>query len=182
MNRKLLFALLFISLAFNIAVVGSCIYHFVIHERFEREEALPETRESFQGLKEHRPDIHLKYRKNIRNLNEKNRDLRIQFMEELIKAEPNYDSLAKLNDQINMTIQEISLNFYKEMIEMRKTLTPEQAKEFFDNHIQMMEKRMRHSDGMNEMRPPEGNEEMRPGWSERKLRVNRQRKNRVPED
>eukprot|EP00831_Metopus_contortus_P036444 TRINITY_DN28835_c0_g1_i1.p1 TRINITY_DN28835_c0_g1~~TRINITY_DN28835_c0_g1_i1.p1 ORF type:complete len:151 (+),score=24.52 TRINITY_DN28835_c0_g1_i1:220-672(+) len=106
----------------------------------------------------------------------KNRDLRIHFMEELIKAEPNYDSLAKLNDQINMTIQEISLNFYKEMIEMRKTLTPEQALEFFDNHIQMMKKRIRHSDGMNEMRPPEGNDEMRPGWSERKLRNNRQRK------
>ena len=160
MNRKLLYALLFISLAFNIAVLGSFIYHLTLHKRFAPNENMQEMKDNFDGLKNHRPDIHLKYRRKIKPLNDKNHDLRLSFMEELIKAEPDYKILAQLNEKIQKTIQEISMNFYNEMIEMRKTLTPEEAKSFYGHQRRMMKKRFDHQKELGEMGPPNGEREM----------------------
>lgn len=181
MNRKILYALLFISLAFNLAVVGSFIFHYTMNKKAEaRNFAMMErmNSEKFKGLKDHRPDIHSKYRKNIKPLNDKNRDLRIKFMEEIMKAEPNYDSLTTINNNIQDITQKISMNFYNEMIEMRKTLTPEESISYYGHHLEMLQRKFKHPQDRDELRLQSGDMGMGPEeWAPREPPRNRKHKN-----
>ncbi len=141
-SKKIWFYVVFpIIFAFNIAVVGTLIYFFLSH-RIVIEDIRPEeTLLHFRDMREERPEIHAKYRETIRPLNEKNRDLRLKFMSELTKSEPDYEFLQDLNKQIQEITKEISQNFYAEMIETRKTLNPEQARKLYGYHLQMMKRK-----------------------------------------
>jgi len=137
-NKKIFYTVLFIVFAFNIAVVGTLVYYFTTHTIILGDIDQAEIRDNFREMREQRPDIHVKYRENIKPLNDESRDLRIEFMKELVKPEPDYDELAKLNTRIQEVTQEISMNFYNEMIETRKTFSPEEAKRFYGFHVSMM--------------------------------------------
>ncbi|MFA7057543.1 MAG: hypothetical protein WC155_08310 [Candidatus Cloacimonadales bacterium] len=141
MNRKLLTILLLISLAFNLAVIGTFAYRYTLHRKLMNRHNTEDVRENLQTMKSYRPNIHRKFRDNIRPLHDLNRELRTAFLQELIKPEPNYDTLATISTEIEATTKEISNNFYKEMIETRKTLTPEEAEELFQPQLRMQNRR-----------------------------------------
>lgn len=162
-SRKIFYTLLFIVFAFQIAFIGTVAYYFVTHRVVFQEINHGDIREKYQEIRDKRPEIHSKYRECIQPLNERNRELRIKFLRELVKAEPDYDSLSKLQSEIQEVTQEISRNFYNEMLETRKSLTPDEAKIFYGNHLRMMQRRfnlprdesqMRHHPSQNEMGPP----------------------------
>lgn len=189
-NPRVFWSIIIIVMAFNIAVVGSLVYFFVSHrvvfEKIDHEE----LRAKIDEIKDLRPDIHSKYRNNIRPLNDKNRELRIKFLKELIKPEPQYDSLLVLSEKIQEITLDISMNFYKEMIEMRKVLSTEEAVRFYGHQLKMMERRFRgpadgvdigHENGERRFRGPqdEGDSDMRPQNSDRRER-GKQRELKVP--
>lgn len=162
-SRKLFYTILFIVFAFQIAFIGTVAYYFVTHRVVFEEINHEDIREKYQEIRDKRPEIHGKYRDSIQPLNDRNRELRVKFMQELVKAEPDYDSLAKLQGEIQEITQEISRNFYNEMIETRQSMTPDEAKIFYGNHLRMMQRRlnyqrdenqMRHHSPQNEMGPP----------------------------
>ncbi len=140
-SKKVFFSLLFIIFAFQIAFVGVVIYYFATHKVVLVNTQANEIKADYRELKDNRPEIHSKYRDNIYPLRDQNRDLRVKFMTELTKPEPNYETLSELNIEIQKITQEISKNFYNEMIETRKTFTPEEAKIFYGNHLRMMKNR-----------------------------------------
>lgn len=141
MNRKPLFILLLISLAFNLAVISTFAYRYTLHRRAKNLHFTEETKENFRAMKSYRPSIHHKFRENIEPLHNRNRSLRTQFLQELIKPEPNFETLDTLKLEIQSVTQEISNNFYKEMIETRKSLTPEEAEEAFQPQLRSMKRR-----------------------------------------
>lgn len=151
-NPRLWWGMFFILMAFNIAVFGTLGYFFLSHRVVFEKVKPEEIRETFHEMKEFRPDIHSKYRNQIRPLNDKNRELRIKFLKELIKPEPEYDSLLVLSNQIQEITLNISMNFYKEMLEMRKALSPEEAQQFYGHHLKMMESRFMHPRDGEELR------------------------------
>lgn len=151
-NPRVWWSILFILFAFNLAVIGTLAYFFMSHRVVFEHIRPPEENANFREMRELRPHIHHKYRANIRPLNDENRGLRMQFMTEIIKAEPDYDSLAIISTKIQDLTQEISMNFYKEMIEMRKTLTAEEAESFYGHHLDMMKNRFRPAPDGEEMR------------------------------
>ncbi|MBI9030729.1 hypothetical protein JEZ13_01820 [bacterium] len=140
-SKKVFFSLLFIIFAFQIAFVGVVVYYFATHKVVFVNTQANEIKADYRELKDNRPEIHSKYRDNIYPLRDQNRDLRVKFMTELTKPEPNYETLSELNIEIQKITQEISKNFYNEMIETRKTFTPEEAKRFFGQHLRMMKNR-----------------------------------------
>ncbi len=173
-NKSLFFSVMLILFAFNLAVVGTLAYFLLTHRIVFDDIRHQELRENFREMKEFRPDIHTKYRNNIKPLNDINKELRIQFLRELIKTEPNYDSLIVLNKKIQDITQKISINVYKEMIEIRKSLSPEEAEKFFGHQLKMMERKFIHPEGSGRMGiPPEDHERGERIWENRGQRANR---------
>lgn len=140
MNRKLLFVLLLISLAFNLAVISTFTYRYTLHRRVKSLLFNEENKESLEAMKGYRPSIHHKFRKNIEPLHTQNRSLRTEFFQELIKPEPDFKVLEAIMLEIQTVTQEISNNFYEEMIETRKSLTPEEAEQAFLPHLRSMKR------------------------------------------
>lgn len=178
-NKPLFWTALSIVFAFNIAVVGTLAYFFITHRIVFENVRHEELRENFREIKGLRPEIHTKYHDNIKPLNDINKKLRIQFLGELIKENPDYDSLLVLSKKIQDNTQKISMNFYKEMVEIRKTLSPEDAEKFFGHQLKMMERKFMppHADERMGM-PPEDPERGPRDWNGRDQRLNR-RKNKI---
>lgn len=150
--KKVLFTVLPIFVtAFNIAVIATLVYFFYTHRIVIDDFNQRDTQESFREMREQRPEIHLKYKDDIRELNDKNRDLRLTFMSELASEDPDYNKLQDLNEQIQEVTKDISLTFYNEMIETRKTLTYEEAKKYYGFHYRMMQERFNHDKRRHEM-------------------------------
>jgi len=178
-NKTLFLTFMSIWFAFNIAVVGTLVYFFVSHRVVFEDIRHEELRENFREMKELRPDIHTKYRNNIKPLNDINKELRIQFLEELIKPEPDYESLKILSAKIQDITRKISMNFYKEMVEMRKTLTTEEAEKFYGHQLKMMERRFMAPHGGDRMgMPPENHERGPREWDRREIRREKGKLNR----
>lgn len=156
MKRKLLLTLLLISLAFNLAVISTFTYRYTLHRRAKNLPLTEETKENFKTMKSYRPSIHHKFRENIKPLHQRNRSLRTQFLQELIKPEPDFETLDALKLEIQNVTQEISNNFYKEMIETRKSLSPEEAEEAFQPQLRSMKRRGQSPANKGEMRRFEG--------------------------
>lgn len=166
MNKRLLSILLLVSVIFNLTVIATMIYH-VTQDRINRPGFdSREMRSKYEVLRSQRPDIHQKYRNNFQPLNEENRELRVSFMQELIKAEPDYYELENINHQIQEITQKISNTFYTEMIEVRKTLTPEEANNYYAPHLRMMQRRFR-------MKPEEQSDDDSRNHTERRRPTNR---------
>lgn len=175
-NKAVFITIMSIWFAFNIAVIGTLTYFFVTHRVvFERIES-EEVRESFREMKELRPEIHNKYRNNVKTLNDTNKNLRITFLKELIKPEPDYDSLKTLSTTIQDITLKISMNFYKEMVEMRKTLTTEEAGKFYGHQVKMMERMSRPPQGREDIgMPPEDPERGPREWDNNEPKQNRRK-------
>jgi hypothetical protein len=154
LNKTLIVTIWAVWLAFNLAVAGTVVYFFVSHRVVFTDVKHEELQGNFQEMKAFRPEIHNKYRNKVRTLNEENRKLRVNFLEELVKAEPDYDALKILSDKIQDTTQEISVNFFKEMIEMRKNLSLDEAKEFYGHQLNMLKRRSGPPAEMDAMGPP----------------------------
>lgn len=153
-KKKLWWTSMLIWMAFNIAVVGTIGYFFISHRAIFDDIRHEEIKGNFREMKEFRPQIHNKYRNNIKPLMEENRLLRVQFLGELIKPDPDYASLTILRDSIEVVTQKISNNFYNEMVEMRKNLSVDEAKQFYGHQLNMLKRSDRHPQDMDGIGPP----------------------------
>ena len=135
MSKRTFSILLLVSIAFNIAVISTV---GVKAFRFHRMERSAHT--SFKKIKETCPNIHRRYKMTIRVLTEKNRDTRIVFIKELIKENPNYNYLELVSDSLKVYNSSITKNIHEEMIEIRKSITVEEARDLFSFHLKGLKK------------------------------------------
>lgn len=137
MSKRWIVILLFISLAFNLAVIGMFLYSTI----FTRMPFCPRGSISHREMVEHRfsrtdrdkdrPEFVLENKDEIRKLRGDFMQKRREFITVLSKE--------NLNEQEAITAMQASLDAQLEleqkvgssMLELRKKLTPEQAKEYF---------------------------------------------------
>lgn len=142
MSKRLIMILLFVSLAFNLAVLGMFLYRAVYFRaplcsqdnRFSGE--MMEHRYSKSDRDKERPEFTLANRDEIKKL-------RSEFMQKR-RAFVNILSKQTLNEQEALTAMQASLaaqNALEQkvgtsMLELRKKLTPEQAKDYFQRVLE----------------------------------------------
>ena len=134
MSKKMIFTILIISLAFNLAFLGTFLYHRV------------NFRPGLQGPIYGRPKLPIHCRENFRELRkemgEKHNDYfvaRRQFILSLLEKNLNEEQVLKrLENAIEKQMikeKEIGLSFIK----LRKEMTAEEAKMFFRHDLKTKE-------------------------------------------
>jgi hypothetical protein len=135
MSKRLLTIILIISLAFNVAVLVMAGIRFGTSPERHRKEAI----KSFKKMKETRPEIHKRFKQAIRQIDRRNSSLRFDFITELIKENPDYEYLESAVDSLKIYNAELIMNIHHEMIELRKNINHNEAKEIFGFHQRRME-------------------------------------------
>lgn len=137
MSKRWIVILLFVSLAFNLAVLGVFLYtsYFnrmpfcLYNERPDKE--LAEHRYSREDRERERPEFTLGNRDEIKQLRSEFMQKRREFINTLCKE--------NINEQEVMAAMQASLNAQEKlenlvgtsMLDLRKKMTPEQAKDYF---------------------------------------------------
>ncbi len=136
MSKRIITILLIVSLAFNIAVVTTMVLRYRRFHNNEQKEML----QHFQKMKKIHPEVHNKYKKRIKTINEDNRKEKIKFMQELVKENPDYDYLETSVEKIQAFNSKITKNIHEEMISLRKNISYQKAQEVFGFHLKNMKK------------------------------------------
>jgi hypothetical protein len=146
MSKKLIFILLLVSLAFNLAFIGSFLYwrHEFRHD-FMRERERP-GREMMDGKRDHRngppqpgprPDDMgwMGNKQIIEPYRIKFEDSRVEFFKALQQPVVNEVLLKQKLEASLQNHTELDKQVGLRLIDMRKKMTPQQANEFFGRHI-----------------------------------------------
>ena len=142
MSKKMIFTILIISLAFNLAFLGTFLYHRV------------NVRPGLQGSIHGKPKLPIHCREDFREfrkeMGEKHRDYfiaRRQFILSLLEENLNEEEVLKrLENAIEkQTIKEkeIGLSFIK----LRKEMTAKEARMFFRQDLKVKERQLEQGEG-----------------------------------
>lgn len=145
MSKRLLYIILLISLAFNIAVLGMFAY-VTIYKR--QPFCQTETRYRMdRDANEHRDEdkrffnLNMENREEIRKLRAEFKENRRDFMEMLWKEDFNeQDALAAMETSIN-TQQKLDRTLGEALIKLRKNMSQEEAMNFIKEHRDRMKDR-----------------------------------------
>ncbi len=126
MSNRTLSILVIISLAFNLAFLGSFVYHrFIAGPHLPPDFPPHPPREFLENIHQNRELIH--------DCRERFRDAKTDFMKSLHDPDITDEELRiKLDCSIDL-LKDLEENIGKTMIEARKNLTPEQREKMFEH-------------------------------------------------
>ena len=145
MNKKTISILLIISLSFNVAVLVMSTLKFREYHRNDKKEMLDHLR----LIRNKAPEVHKKFRGDIRKITCVNRGYQQEFFKEIMLESPDYTKLGNTLQNITQGSADINQLIYSEIIEVRKKLTPEEAKLMFSHRLEMINCKM-----FEDMNPP----------------------------
>ncbi len=162
MSKRLLYIILLISLAFNIAVFGMFTYVKIYHKAPFRH---PDFRHHMDNDNpEHRDDdkrffnLNMENREEIRKLRAEFKENRRDFMKTLWKEDfVEQDALAAMETSIN-TQQKLDRTLGESLIKLRKNMSKEEALKFINEHRERMKERYKTDkhEFMNKIQPKKG--------------------------
>jgi len=144
MSKHWLVILLFISFAFNLAVIGSFIYL-----RLTMGPPPPPPMEDGRGPHRYRHDDSLRFKdsEEVNKLRDQFRETKQELMSELAKDPINEARLNSIVDSSLVIQTKLERELGTSLIKLRKSMTPAEAKEFFTkrmDNIQNMHNRRQH--------------------------------------
>ncbi len=157
MSKHLMAILLILSLAFNLAVLGMFVYTTTFHKPLF---APPGSGHPHSNW-EHRgdrmsPDSLFKDKDEIRKLRNDFRKAKREFVNTMTK--PKFDEKASLQAmELSLQAQDkLERKLATSLIEVRRNMTPAEAKKFFEHRLNRMQ-RFDRRNGFNHREQPEAN-------------------------
>ncbi len=139
MNRRWLITLLLISLAFNLAVLGSYIYFTNTHRSARpNSKYAPALRRYNRG-----PSENPAFSDTTRALWREFSDLKAEFMKELAKDPLDMDALDDILARTLANQAILENHMAERLIRHRQSLTPEEAKEFYTQRYEEIVQRQK---------------------------------------
>lgn len=138
-TKRLLFMLLMVSLAFNLAVVGSLIWMKTLRPPRPRERTF---QRDYPRLPEHivreewSPEI-IQYRKDFENT-------KLRLMEELQKESINEEKVDAIIDSSLAAQNNLERCLGRRLVNYREQMTAEEADEYFGKRIEHLKNRRNH--------------------------------------
>ena len=132
MKRKLVFSLLLISLAFNVAFISVFVYHRLVVRRMMPPMGGPPPPEHFQ-----------KHMQHLKPLNEDFHKQKQDFLRFLVSEDFDEDEAIRKLEETNSKQMVMEREMGIKLIEMRMKMTPEEAVKFFKNRFQNKRQRRR---------------------------------------
>ena len=149
MSKHWIVILLFISLAFNLAVMGMFLYiHFFHRPPFCPPGMRPPMGEfrddrQFHHRDRHKDEFVMENKEEIRLMRSHFMQKRKDFMQILLKEDFN-EQKAIAAMEASLTAQDsLEESIGRSLIELRKKMTPEQAKRYFEHRLDRYERRQR---------------------------------------
>lgn len=143
MSKHLIVILLFVSLAFNLAVLGMFIYASAFHKM---PFCHPNIENRYPGRDEHResrllPEAALKNKDEIRKLREEFFKTRREFMQILAQEKYN-EQEAKAAMEASLQAQDkLERKLGASLIEVRRNMDPAAARKFFEHRMKRTDRR-----------------------------------------
>jgi len=151
MSKRWLVILLLVSVAFNLAVFGSFVYLHYLHPQLRH--CPPPSPHGFRPDRDS-PGKPLRDRllkdEQFKQSRKEFLDSKLAFMEELVKEDFDEAVLRKILEESLVAQGAMERRIGDQMIELRKTMTAEEAREFCARHIERM--RQRHPQKLNRYR------------------------------
>lgn len=139
MSKRTLSLLLAISLAFNLAFLGSIIY---LHLRAPRRRPIPFTPVKRVELPSHIGDV--RDNPEIRQMRSQFDRIRVNLMEELAKETVDETRVLTIIDSSLAAQEELEQSLGQNLLEIRKQMSSEEAEEYFQAQARRMELRSQH--------------------------------------
>lgn len=135
MSKKLLFILLLVSLAFNLAVLGSFVYlRFVLKPDFPPPPP-HHVRQGKPGPHELKIWQRLEPDENIKSMRREFMASKRELMQELAKENLDESRVREILDASLKNQTELETRLGDRLIQLRKTMSAEEAKEFFGKRM-----------------------------------------------
>jgi hypothetical protein len=143
MSKHLIVILLFVSLAFNLAVLGMFIYSTAFHKM---PLCHPSIENRYPGRDDRRetrllPEAALKNKDEIRKLREEFFKTRREFMQILAKDKYNEQEAQAAMEQSLQAQDRLERKLGASLIEVRKNMDPAEAKKFFEHRMRRTDRR-----------------------------------------
>ncbi|NLO44533.1 MAG: periplasmic heavy metal sensor [Candidatus Cloacimonetes bacterium] len=136
MSKRLLFILFSISLAFNLAFIGSLLwFHLRISKAKQR---APRTRERIE-LPTHVNDM--RHNPQIDQLRSDFESYKLKLMEELAKQTLDEERILSIIDSSLVAQSDLEQSLGENLVQIRKQMTPDEAKDYFQSRAEHMKRR-----------------------------------------
>ncbi|MDY0230149.1 MAG: periplasmic heavy metal sensor [Candidatus Cloacimonadaceae bacterium] len=139
MTKRSIVILLFVSLAFNLAVLGSILW---IHYGRACPQRVPHVREHMTKLPPHLQDAHAMWNPEIRELHSSFNESKIELMRELAKNPINEENINAIIDS-SMEVQgSLERALAHRLLEIRKQMSAAEAEDYFSSRAENMQERI----------------------------------------
>ncbi len=142
MNKRWLTILLFVSIAFNLAILGSFVYLHYIRPPYPRSMRQHwQQRMSSTPNGQFRPDSHFMFSDSTRAHRREFEDAKKELMLELAKDPVDTAQINAIVDRSLAAQGKLERDLAEHLLRYRESMSPEEAKEHFTSRAQRMDRR-----------------------------------------